>query len=829
MGKAEHLGTLTDLPGQVEKTMVAFETSAIVAGLTFWTLGRRAWLENEHLFTYSNPWEKEIEYEKLFLSIPDGESARAAATAYADHAHVAGSPQDFEDAKTMLKLFQDELGIRPPWNEPIFPAGTPKSRSATISLTEIFRPRSPTAWIDVYYPAMDKPLERSLDLLDEEGSPVLEFNLNEMGTPWHGYSADGEAEGSLIYVNYGRKEDYDELVEAGANFTGKIAIARYGQVVRGLKIQRAEELGAIGVLIYSDPRDDGYVTVENGYATYPHGPARNPTAIERGSVMLIPTYPSDPTTPGYPAYENAQRQKPTNIVKIPSLPISWQNAQRLLEEIGNVYMEVDGRKVLSGKSSESKVRLVNRVKYEITPIWNTMAAIPGHIPGEVVILGCHRDAWVAGAADPVSGTASLHEIVRAYGTLLRQGWKPLRTIIIASWDGEEAGILGSTEYGEDFASWISEHAVAYVNVDVSSAGSRWAASGSPSLAHLIKRTALDVPHPSIKGKSLWDATEDDGPFHDPDDSVDEEFIANYQKAEKRRRDSSLGIGPLGSGSDFVVFLERLGVASTDQSFLPTPHDSVYHYHSIYDTVRWQEEYADPGYDHHVAVARHLGLMVMRLADSVIVPLNTSHYALELHDYLDHIEDLASDMDDAELPEYLHTLRTSIAYLQVASNELDIEKREAEEKFKEALEKLPTRSRMASLFAGILDWAVSVGRFARGLLSGTEIEEGRPRFPWPKNPYLEFAKAARRVKHVNEKLIAFERGFLSEDGLKGREWYRHLGVAPGKWLGYDATTFPGISDAIQYDKNVTRAKEEVTRVVHLLDDLIEKIWPRRNMA
>ncbi|KAJ8072028.1 Vacuolar protein sorting-associated protein 70 [Marasmius tenuissimus] len=601
---------------------------------------------------YARPPLEEKEKETLFLSIPNGESARSAAETFASRPHVAGSCQDYTDAKKMLELFQKELGIKPPRKSPIFDAGTPKSRASTIILTEPLRPTDPTAWIDIYYPELDAPLGRSVDILDDEGKSVWKADLDEDGDPldedahkyrdfvpaWHGFSSDGEAEGQVIYANYGTKEDYDELVEAGTNFTGKIVLTRYGGVLRGLKIKGAEELGAAGVLIYSDPRDDGYVTVENGYTLYPQGPARNPTSIQRGSVMYISKHPGDPTTPGYPAYEGAERQKPVSLPKIPSLPLSWQNAQRLLEEIEEIHNlgepTVNGRRKLSGKSSISKVRLVNHVDYNVTPIWNTMAAIPGHIKDEVVIVGCHRDAWVLGAADPISGTASLHEIVRGFGELLRQGWKPLRTILIASWDAEEHGLIGSTEYGEDFAEWIGKHAVAYLNVDASS-GSQWEALASPSLAHLIKRTALDVPHPTTEGKTLWDARDDQGPFTGFNGSakVDTEVVHDFETRKAKGRASSTGVGLLGSGSDFTVFLQRLGVASAHQSFSETPSDAAYHYHSIYDTVQWQDEYGDPGYKRHVAIAQHLGLMTLRLTDSVIVPLNTTQYAFELSEYV----------------------------------------------------------------------------------------------------------------------------------------------------------------------------------------------------
>ncbi|KAF9265384.1 Zn-dependent exopeptidase [Marasmius fiardii PR-910] len=805
------------------------------------------------------------EREKLFLSVPNGESARAAAKTFASRPHVAGTPQDYEDAKKMLEIFQNELGIKPPRTPPIFSAGTPKSRASTIILTETLRPRAPTAWIDVYYPKLDTPVGRSLDILDKNGNSRLSFDLNEDGDPldedahayrdfvpaWHGFSSHGEAEGQVIYANYGSKEDYDELVAVGTNFTGKIVLVRYGGIFRGLKVKGAEELGAAGVLIYSDLRDDGYVTVENGFTPYPHGPARNPTSIQRGSVMYLSTHPGDPTTPGYPAYERAERQEPINLAKIPSLPISWHNAQRLLEEIGEIYVKDDtvfhGKK-LSGKASTSNVRMVNHVDYNITPIWNTMAAIPGHIKDEVVIVGCHRDAWVLGAADPISGTASLHEIVRGFGELLKQGWKPLRTILIASWDAEEHGLVGSTEYGEDFADWISEHAVAYINVDVSSAGSRWNVLGSPSLAHLIKRTALDVPHPTIQKKTLWDAREDQGPFSGPSESMvaDIEFIQNYEKKLKETRSLSTGVGPLGSGSDYTVFLQRLGVSSTDQGFGGTPYDAPYHYHSIYDSVRWQEEYADPGYNKHVAVARHLGLLAMRLTDTVIIPLNTTQYSFELDEYTDKVEQLAATVVGLDITSDLTILRSQIKRLQAASLALDEEKVAAEENFRKALDRLPKfpRNHSGTLHCGsglmrrLSAWYHSF--FGSSVPDSTSIRvhdwedflsfnleedfERLSRLPFPKNPWLEFLRAAKRLVRANKKIISFERGFLHPDGIKDREWYRHLGVAPGKWLGYGATTFPALTEAIAIDKNESAAKEEVLRLIVVLDALTEQTQP-----
>ncbi|KAF7792892.1 hypothetical protein EIP86_003993 [Pleurotus ostreatoroseus] len=306
------------------------------------------------------------ETERLFLSVPDPKSALAASREYATHPHIASSSEDYEDALVILKLFQEEFSIPAPDVRPVFPAGTAASRAATLGINKLVKP---TAWVDVYYPIMNTPLDQSLQILAEDGTVAWNADLTEDGDPadpdaakykdsvptFHGFSKDGDVAGKLIYANYGRPDDYGELVGKGANFTDKIVIVRYGEILRGLKIKGAEERGAVGVLIYSDPRDDGVVTVENGYIAYPLGPARNPTAVERGSVQLISQYPGDPTTPGYPAYENATREEAGNVPNIPSLPISWQNARRLLEEIAPPE---ESRK-LTGLLSRRTIKLVN--------------------------------------------------------------------------------------------------------------------------------------------------------------------------------------------------------------------------------------------------------------------------------------------------------------------------------------------------------------------------------------------------------------------------------------------------------------------------------------
>ncbi|KAF8551485.1 Zn-dependent exopeptidase [Imleria badia] len=784
--------------------------------------------------------------EGAFLAVPSTESALASSRYYATHPHLAGSQADLQDAKDVLSFFQNEFGISSSSVEPIFDAGSPESRQATLSTTSELK--SPNAWIDVYYPVMNTGNADgiTLDILGQDGESIWTADLLEDGDPadetaakykhaippWHGLSAAGEAAGRIVYANYGTKDDYDKLVAMGVDLTGKIVLARYGANFRGLKIKGAEELGAAGILIYSDPRDDGVVVTENGYLPYPAGPARNPTSIQRGSVQYLSSYPGDPATPGYPAYENATRLEGGNIPHTPSLPLSWANAKYLFEhELGGV---AEGRK-LDGKLGSHVVKMVNDVDTKVTPIWNTMAAIPGHIKDEVVVIGCHRDAWVMGAADPTSGTVSLLEVVRGLGALVRRGWKPLRTLVIASWDAEEYGLIGSTEWGEDFAQWIQAHAVSYVNVDVSVSGSRYTASASPSLAHLIKRSAQDVAHPTHPSKTVWDALHDSGPYTGEQD-VDFASMwdaMNQTRARAASEDDVRNVSPLGSGSDYTVFLQRLGVASSDQSFTFTPTDPPYHYHSIYDSQRWQETYADPGFHRHVALAKTLGLLTLRLSDSIILPLNTTEYALQLDSYVDTVEDAASGI--ATLPN-LRRIRDAISKLQLASTNLDVEKVKAEKAFRKAIRNLPRGRVGHPIVRRLKNW------IKRYLAIGTQLpkrDDAELQFPalhmlstvrdvteqnLCEGPLCDLITAAIRVKKVNQKLSLFERGFISEEGVKDREWYRHLGVAPGKYLGYGATTLPALTEAILYEQNATLVEFEVTRLTILLTQLAQSIEP-----
>ncbi|KAJ7228374.1 hypothetical protein GGX14DRAFT_692427 [Mycena pura] len=835
--------------------------------------------------------------EKLFLSVPDEDSAIAASRLFATKPHLAGSEGDLRTAKDFLSVLQNELGIEPSSSEPIFDAGSFESRDATNSIPKTKKPK---AWIDVYHPVMNTPLDRTLEVVNKNGKVVWKAELEEVADDtdpeagqyydavptFHGLSAPGDVQGKLVYANYCRKEDYDELVENDVNLTGAIVICRYGAIFRGLKVKGGQELGAAGVLIYSDLRDDGTVTEKNGYLAYPHGPARNGNSVQRGSVQFLSKYPGDPTTPGYPSYANSTRTEGENIPKIPSLPISAVNAKKLL-------------KLASEKGNE--VHLVNNVDTKVTPIWNTMGVIPGYITDEVVVIGNHRDAWVMGAADPSSGTASVHEVIRGLGALIKKGWKPLRTILICSWDAEEVCVFialscsgantivvwtyrkhgvsfgsllraksfhGFHRWVEDFPEFVGKHVVTYLNLDSSMSGSRFHAAASPSLSHFLRQAALDIPHPTSPERTVWDARSDNGPYGG--EIIDAQSLAFSQSVDGTEDD--IGVTPLGSGSDFTPFLQWIGVASADGGFAGAPGDPVYHYHSVFDSERWQEVYADPGFHRHasVAAAKFIGLELLRLSSAVVLPLNTTHYSYELVNYLNGIEGMVLD---SSISVDLSPLRKSITALQAASHSLDFEKASAERELRSIIRKWAKRQhklkkklrkawcRLKKIFGRKChkkDWEgahacgkageesahssfddrkIRVGRLPSFLdeqqgiypdvLYGLALHAGLHDIAFdgalpPKFPLTKLRKTVRRIRAVNQKLIGFEKGFISKDGIPDREWYKHLAIAPGKWLGYGATPMPALAEAITIDKNVTLAQYEVGRLTELIDKLADNI-------
>lgn len=583
------------------------------------------------------------------------------------------------------------------------------------------------------------------DVLEEDPTSGLEDRI----PTFHGYSASGNVTAPFVFANFGRYKDYEALVDAGIDLTGKIVIVKYGGCFRGLKIKRAEELGAIGVLIYSDPEEDGEITETNGYAPYPEGPARNPSAVQRGSAQYLSFAPGDPTTIGYPSLPGVERQDTTgHIPTIPSIPISYRDALPLLKALNGHGPKADefgaewqggalGYKGVNynvGPTPDNVViNLYNDQEYKITPMWNVIGVMKGLIPDEVIVVGNHRDSWIAGGAvDPNSGSATMNEVIRSFGEAKKQGWKPLRTIIFASWDGEEYGLLGSTEWVEDKLSWIKRANVAYLNVDVSTSGTKFHASASPLLNKAIYYATSQVlsPNQTVEGQTVRDVW--DG-----------------------------HITTMGSGSDFTAFQDFAGVPSMDIGFDRTPTDAVYHYHSNYDSFAWVDKFGDPSWSYHIACSKVLSMTIAYLSENPIIAFNAVDYAKGLEKYVDSVRN----------SEFMTASRRHFSL-----GRLD----KAVEKFRQAAVKFD----------------------AYVALLKNELEED---LPWWRQ--WRRVRTFIRVHVVNKKLQYLERSFLHEEGLDGRDWFKHVIFAPGLWTGYSGAVFPGLIESLE-DGNYYNAKVSI---------------------
>ncbi|KAJ5543341.1 Peptidase M28 [Penicillium sp. DV-2018c] len=572
------------------------------------------------------------------------------------------------------------------------------------------------------------------DVLEEDPTSSLPDRV----PVFHGYSATGNVTAQFVYANFGTYKDYEDLVNANVTLEGKIAIVKYGGVFRGLKVKRAQELGMVGVLIYSDPQEDGEITEENGYEAYPNGPARNPSAIERGSTQFLSILPGDPTTPGYASKPGCERQDPSgSIPSIPSLPISYKEVLPFLKALNGHGPKASdfgenwqggglgykGVEYNIGPSPEGvEINLHNHQEYVTTPLWNVIGTIKGHIPDEVVILGNHRDAWIAGGAgDPNSGSAALNEVVRSFGEALKAGWKPLRTVVFASWDGEEYGLLGSTEWVEEYLPWLTKANVAYLNVDVAATGTHFDPRASPMFNKLIYDVTglVQSPNQTVRGQTVRD-------------------VWNGK------------IATMGSGSDFTAFQDFAGVASLDFGFGRSSDDPVYHYHSNYDSFAWMEKYGDKGFHYHEACAKLWALAAAQLVETPLLAMNATDYAIGLGSYLDHIKPAADHLPQKTKFDFA-PLERAIFEFQEAARAFDA-------------------------------WAEQLT---------SKLGEHVPWWHWWKKVHLWF-----QVRATNTKYKRIDREFLYQPGLDGRNWFKHVVFAPGIWTGYAGATFPGLVESLE---------------------------------
>ena len=557
---------------------------------------------------------------------------------------------------------------------------------------------------------------------------------------FNGYGASGDVTGSVVYANYGDVTDFQALRTLGIELKGRIAIVRYGQIFRGLKVRNAEKAGLAGVIIYSDPADDGYAQND----AFPRGPARPEDAIQRGSVQFLSEGPGDPTTPGWASSANGKRlpaAQAKGVPHIPSIPLSYGEAAKILATLGGPLVPKGWQGGLPftyhAGPGAAKIHLKMEMDYAVRPIWNVIATLKGSAhPEQKVILGNHRDAWTYGAIDPNSGTICLLEMGRTLGALAKQGWRPLRTLELASWDGEEYGLLGSTEYAEGDAADLTAHAVAYVNVDAAVSGHDLRANGSHALRDLVAEAMRDVKDPG-SNRPLWNVVVDRAW------SEDKKNWAAANRARRMRneppRPFEWNVGPLGSGSDYTAFIDHLGVPSLEMSFGGL-HGT---YHSMYDDFEYIDRIVDPGFAYHVTMTDLWSRVAMRLGSAPVVPLRYSNTGQFAFDEMQSLEDRADDAG-AGKPDSLR-FTASLGAARAAAGKL----------------------RNAAL---VLE------RHTDAALLGSE--------PWP----------AGGADAVNAALMATERALLGP-GLPGREWFRHELYAPGLNTGYAPVPLPRLGQAV----------------------------------
>lgn len=642
--------------------------------------------------------------------------------------------------------------------------------------------------VETYHVYLNTPKGHALNLLDKKGNvkysaPLEEDALKEDPTTqgktvptFHGYSASGNVTASYFYANYGRKQDFEALTRLGVDMKGKIAITRYGQIYRGLKVKFAQEVGVSAVVMYSDPGDDGEFIPQNGYKTYPNGPARNPSSVQRGSVMYLSYQPGDPTTPGYASTKNAPRADPYgSIPKIPSLPVSYRDVLPILSELNGLGTKasslgpdwvgkLEGYDYSIGLSpkgdvSSAELNLFNDQEYSIVPIHNVFGTTKGIVEDEVVIVGGHRDAWIrGGAGDPNSGLAAMLEMIRAFQKAGEKGFKPYRTILWVSWDGEEPGLLGLTEWAEDHASKLQKTVVAYLNLDSAVTGNSLLMKSSPLLKSVLLDIAKTVDYP--KGGTLYDHF-----FNGP-------FKGN--------------VDILGSGSDYTVFLEHLGIPSFDIGFVcDEQKDPIYQYHLNYDLFYWMETFTDPGFLFHNAMAKFFGKVVMAVAGPELLPFGVYDYGSDIESYF----------DDA--------LKSVPAkWYKYKASETSYEASDFSPRDNSGVQSdFPNIQHGHVEFITEFTEAVKATKRAIDLFKKAGLRVDAAREELQRDLYLEKSIWRRfrdrsRMAFTNMQLAYLDRVFLFRKGLHDRPWFKHVIFASGRYTGYAGQSLPGLREAIE---------------------------------
>lgn len=675
------------------------------------------------------------------------------------------------------------------------------------------------ARVDTYDIYVSYPHEHSLKLLRSKDdkllydAPLKEDEIKKDKTSiggekagviptFLGYGANGNVTAEYVYVNYGTKEDFETLEKLGVNVKGRIAVARYGAIFRGLKVKFAQDAGAVGVLLYTDPGDDHGITPANGYKQYPDGPARHESLVQRGSVQFLGApgaTPGDPTTPGYASLPGAERQDPhQSIGRIPALPISYREVTPILKQLNGHGKKspkewegkIEGIDYYTGPNTNVTLNLYSDQIFKIQPLHNVYGEIEGEKKDDVIIIGNHRDAWIkGGAGDPNSGSAVLIEIARALGQLKAAGFKFKRTIVLQSYDGEEYGLLGSTEFGENFSRELKRNVVAYINLDSAVVGPNLKLEASPVLNHLLRSVAKEIEYPNKKGGSL------------------------YKHFQEVRGDK---IGTLGSGSDYTVFLEHLGIPSVDLGFQPGKNNAVYQYHSNYDSYYWMTHFGDPDFVFHNVAAKYVGLLALQLAQQEVIDFGTKDYADSLVSYFNVTEHLIPESwwkkDVSKCKSWKDFLRWDLDDVAASKEMAVVYSPRQLYPFPELFAAKQCKHSRLHL---MVDVARSKDLKLKDIvkLTKTDIErlqnvttifdadsealqvkfEGRDSLNFWQRIRLHF-----ELKHHNAVLKYFERNFLHHKGLHERSWFKHIVFAAGRHTGYAGQDLPGLREAIEDD-------------------------------
>ena len=694
----------------------------------------------------------EHDWEVLFRAIPSSQNLHDFMQHLSARPHHVGSPYDKDNAEWILAKFKEwGLDAHIETFEVLFP--TPKNRALELIAPERFTAKlaEPTVAVD----------------------PTSSQHDEQLPT-YNAYSIDGDVTAPLVYVNYGVPEDYEQLDRLGVSVKGAIVIARYGGSWRGIKPKVAAEHGAIGCLIYSDPREDGYFAGE----VFPQGPYRPKDGVQRGSVMDMPVYPGDPLTPGIGADANAKRlaiKDAQTLTKIPVLPISYADAQPLLAALTGPVAPEAWRGALPityriGPGA-ARVHLKLEFNWDMKKIYDVVARIPGSpYPDEWIVRGNHHDAWVNGAEDPLAGAVALMEEARAFGELQKQGWKPKRTLIYCVWDGEEEGLLGSTEWAEEHDAELRSHAAMYINSDGNGRGFLGMA-GSHSLEKFINGVARDIEDPEKK-IPVWKR-----------DELSRISRAPATERDEVRKRSELRIGALGSGSDYTAFVDHLGIASLNLGFGGEDGGGIYH--SIYDDFYWYTHFSDGDFIYGRALAQTAGTAMMRFADADLLPYDFTNFAETVKRYVDEVQKLWKTESD-EIRERNKEIEEGVFSATADPRKTSVPP---------PVEVQPPFLNFAPLENGLA-----------ALTRGAE----------------RYDKAVQKVKldkpglqPVNEKLLRIERGLTLPDGLPGRPWFQHQIYAPGFYTGYGVKTLPGVREAIE-QKHWKEADEQIVRVGKVLE-------------